>query len=68
MSYMTLSVFMSYMIYGPPYLIWNRYLMVPLTLYGTGIMWSSHMYIWSATCEESSVLYGSYDPPIPYME
>ena len=26
--------------YGPPYLIWNRYLMVPLTLYGTCIVWS----------------------------
>ena len=36
--------------YGPPYLIWNRYLMVPLTLYGTYIVWSPtcnmvpHMY------------------------
>ena len=24
--------------YGRPYLIWNRYCMVPLTLYGTGII------------------------------
>ena len=26
-----------------PYLIWNKYLMVPLILYGTGIIWFPHM-------------------------
>ena len=30
--------------YGPPYLIWNRHLMVPLTLYGTGIIWCPHIW------------------------
>ena len=30
----------------PTYLIWNRYLIVPLTLYGTGIIWCPHMYVW----------------------
>ena len=26
--------------YDPPFFIWNSYLMVPPTLYGTGIVWS----------------------------
>ena len=33
-------VCMGDMTYGPPYLLWNKYLMGPLTLYGTGNKWS----------------------------
>ena len=71
----------TYKSYGPPYLIWNRYLMVPLTLYGTGIVCphmyvlSPHMYdvmfsgqlIWSPNMYVWSPTYKSYGPPIPYM-
>ena len=35
---------------GPPYLIWTRYLMVPLTLYGTHIIWAPHVYMVPSTC------------------
>ena len=40
------SVFMSYMTYGPQYLIWNRYHMVP------------HMYIWSPLPYMEQLSYG----------
>ena len=46
---------MYYVTYGPHYLIWNRYCMVP------------YMYIWSPTCEVSSYLIWLM-VPIPYME
>ena len=38
--------------------------MVPLTLYGTGIVWSPHMYIWFLPhVKYLHVLYDSYGPP-----
>ena len=50
------SVFMSYMtLMVPPYLIWNRYHMVP------------HMYVWSPFHVWYDVN-DTYGPPIPYME
>ena len=71
---------MSYMTYGPPYLIWNRYLMVPLTLYETVIVWSPLCTYGPPHVKYLHVLYDSYGPshtlygigilwfPLPYME
>ena len=57
--------------YGPPYLIWNRYhmvpwhqCMVPLTLYGTGIVWfPPHVHMVPSHVKCLHVLYDSYGPP-----
>ena len=48
--------------YGPPYLVCNRYLMVPLTLHGTGIALSPYMYVWFPHVKWLHVLYNSYGP------
>ena len=69
------SPHMYYMTDGPPYLIWNRYLMDPLFSYMEQLLCGPptvHMVpltlygtaiTWSPTC-----LHDSYGPSIPYME
>ena len=42
----TCTIWCQWLLWSPS-LIWNRYLMVSFTLYGTGIIWSPHMYVWS---------------------
>ena len=65
---------MEWVLYGPLHVhmvpphvkclhvIYNSY--GPHTLYGIGILWSPHMYIWSPL----HVPYDSYGPPLLYME
>ena len=54
--------------YGPTYLIWNRYLMVPITLYRTDTVCFHHVHMVPPQVKWLHVLYDSYGSPIPYIE
>ena len=49
--------------YGPHTLYGIGILWSLLTSYGTAIVWSPHMYVWSPHVKCLHVLYDSYDPP-----